>query len=636
MGISRMEKVQVLAHSSVKMPLLASLQQAGIVQLEEVPREAFGLNLPPVESTALDQLLRRLKDGLDFLSRREKKGLLDKLMTQKPTLTQEVREELRSFSYLPVLEKIERLLAEQQDLVSRLRLLEKEVEFLLSLAELDLPLSYFRSNDDWEYRLGTLPRSQEEPFLEMAVEHPVWHQFVTAEKRHFLTLLLFLKADADLIEERLKSLQFSPFYIADPILDRAAEGMRVADIIESSRREIENIRARSGELDRESDGLADQNEKLGQLYDLFYNERQKIVSSGFLGETEKVAYLEGWIRAADAPQLRSVLEPYSGASELYLRPPAPEEDPPVVLDNPRPVRPFEIITTLYGLPRQGSIDPTISLAPFFFVFVGLCLSEAGYGAVIALLSLLYLRFGKPKGNALLFVRLLLLLGISNIILGTLVGSWFGFPIRKLLLIDPLVDPMKFIVLALALGFLQVWLGTLLTLITGVKQKNIVQSILVQGGWLLLVPSLIVYALSKQQIAGILALVGAAGVVFFAAPKRNLFARFFGGLYSLYDISKYLGDILSYTRLFALGLSTGVIAMVVNTLAQTALGIPWLGWLIAGLIFLGGHTFNLAISFLGAFVHSMRLQFVEFFTRFFQPGGKPFRPLRMEGRYIDFA
>lgn len=635
MGISRMEKVHVLALSSVKMPLLASLQQAGIVQLEEVPREDFGLSLPPFEISALDQILRRLKDSLDFLSHREKKGLLDKLMAQKPTLSPEVCEELRSFSYLPVLEEIERLGAEHQELLSRLKLLDKEVEFLLPLADLDLPLSHFRSDGDWEFRLGTLPRSQEEPFLKMVGENEVWHQFVRAERKHLLTLLLFLKTGEGLIEERLKDLQFSAVCFADPILDRAADGMRVVDIIDRNRREIEEIKARIVELGKESEGLTDQREILAQLYDLFSNERQKIASSGFLGETEKVVYLEGWIRAADVTKLRSVLEPYSGASELYIRPPLPEEDPPVILDNPRLVRPFEIITTLYGLPRRGSIDPTISLAPFFFIFVGLCLSEAGYGAVIILLSLLYIKFGKPKGNALRFVRLLFLLGISNIILGTLVGGWFGFPIRQLLLIDPLVEPMKFIILALGLGFIQVWLGTLLNLISGLKRKNYLQSILVQGGWLLLIPALIVYALTKLRIAGILALAGAAGVVFFAAPRRNPFARFFGGLYSLYDISKYLGDILSYTRLFALGLATGVIAMVVNTLAQTALGIPWLGWLLAGLIFLGGHTFNLAISFLGAFVHSMRLQFVEFFTRFFQPGGKPFQPFRMEGKYIDF-
>jgi V/A-type H+-transporting ATPase subunit I len=133
----------------------------------------------------------------------------------------------------------------------------------------------------------------------------------------------------------------------------------------------------------------------------------------------------------------------------------------------------------------------------------------------------------------------------------------------------------------------------------------------------------------------LTLLGAAGIVFFASPSRNPFARFFGGLYSLYGISRYLADVLSYSRLLALGLATTVIAMVVNTLCQTALGIPWVGWLFAALIFVGGHLFNLGISFLGAFVHSMRLQFVEFFSKFFISGGKPFRPFELESKYVDF-
>lgn len=153
--------------------------------------------------------------------------------------------------------------------------------------------------------------------------------------------------------------------------------------------------------------------------------------------------------------------------------------------------------------------------------------------------------------------------------------------------------------------------------------------------MLLLPCLVLYLLNKGSHWGILALVGAAGIVFFASPSRNPLSRFFGGLYSLYDISRYLADILSYSRLLALGLATSVIAMVVNTLCQTALGIPWLGWLLAALIFVGGHLFNLGISFLGGFVHSMRLQFVEFFSKFFISGGKPFKPFALESKYIEF-
>jgi V/A-type H+-transporting ATPase subunit I len=173
------------------------------------------------------------------------------------------------------------------------------------------------------------------------------------------------------------------------------------------------------------------------------------------------------------------------------------------------------------------------------------------------------------------------------------------------------------------------------MISGLKNRDYLQAIFVQGGWLLLLPSLVLYAVMKQSIWGILALFGASGIVLFAAPSRNPLARFFGGLYSLYDISRYLADVLSYSRLLALGLATSVIAMVVNTLCATALGIPWIGWLIAALIFVGGHLFNLGISFLGGFVHSMRLQFVEFFSKFFKSGGKPFKPFALESKYVEF-
>ncbi|MGB6865491.1 MAG: V-type ATPase 116kDa subunit family protein, partial [Candidatus Aminicenantaceae bacterium] len=293
------------------------------------------------------------------------------------------------------------------------------------------------------------------------------------------------------------------------------------------------------------------------------------------------------------------------------------------------------ITKLYALPKTGTLDPTPYLTPFFFIFVGLTVSEAGYGFLVTLLSLLLLKFAKPKGNFRLFIILMAILGVSNILIGTLVGGWFGFPIRRLMVLDPLQNPVPFLLLSLALGFVQVWFGTLLNLVSKMRSKEYLQAIFVQGGWLLLLPSLVAYGVTKNSVAGILALVGAGGIVLFGAPSRNPIARFFGGLYSLYDISRYLADILSYSRLLALGLATSVIAMVVNTLCKTALDIPKVGWLVAALIFIVGHLYNLAISFLGGFVHSMRLQFVEFFSKFFVSGGKPFKPLELESKYVEF-
>lgn len=635
MALAKVEKAQILAHASLKMRLLSALQEVGIVELSDVDREEFGLGFSPGDIFHLDHLIYRLKHGLDSLSRWEEKGFMEKLLAQKPVLSRKEREEVPHFPYQPVLDKIEKIEAERNDLLSRIKFLAKEIEFLLPLAGLDLPLSLFKSSNQLEILVGTMPLSQKEAFAEMAKDSGIWSEMIGEGKRNCILVLFFLKKEKEFFDERLKEFQFSLIYLAEPIFAKASGDDRVKDVVEKDHREIEKKKKEIAELDEEAKTMKTYRDKLAQLYDVLHNERERLSSSKFLGETEKAVYLEGWVRSSDVKTLKSILEPYAEESELLIRPPLEGEDPPVILENPKLVKPFEIITQLYGLPRRDSLDPTVLLAPFFFIFVGLCVSEAGYGLVVTLLSLLYMKFAKPKGGLLQFMKLLLLLGVSNIILGTLVGGWFGFPIRRLLLIDPLKNLLSFLGLALALGFIQVWLGTLLNLISGVKKKNYLQSICVQGGWLLLLPSLVAYFLTKQTLWGILALAGAAGIVFFAAPKRNPIARFFGGLYSLYDISKYIGDTLSYSRLLALGLATSVIAMVVNTLCQMALGIPWVGWLFAALIFVAGHLFNLVISFLGGFVHSMRLQFVEFFTKFYQSGGRPFKPFKLEGKFVEF-
>jgi V/A-type H+-transporting ATPase subunit I len=519
--------------------------------------------------------------------------------------------------------------------LSEIKFLERERDFLSPLKELSLPVSSVGPTESTEIVLGSIPSSQFEELQKLAEEEAIWFEVIHQDKRKIQLLVFYSKKEKSQLEQNLKELNFSPLYFTEPIMNLAQIKDRVGDVMDKMSKEIEGKRKDVEVLNRAGTRLAVHREKLMLVHDVLLNERGNILSTRLLGETERVFYLEGWIRSFDIDQLKTKLKSFADEIQLYFRPPLPEEDPPSILQNPKPSQPFEVVTKLYGLPQRGSLDPTLPLAPFFFLFVGLCVSEAGYGLIVTLLSLLYIKFAKPKGGLLLFLKLLTLLGISTVILGTLVGGWFGFPIRQLMILDPLQNPLSFLILALTLGFIQVWFGTLLKLIDGIKNKIILQSIFVQGGWLLLLPSLVLYLLTKHSVWGILSVVGAAGIVFFASPSRNPLARFFGGLYSLYDISRYLADVLSYSRLLALGLATSVIAMVVNTLCQTALGIPWVGWLLAALIFLGGHLFNLAISYLGGFVHSMRLQFVEFFSKFFRSGGKPFQPFEMESKFVEF-
>ncbi len=635
MAIAEVQKVQILAHAGVKMEILSTLQEEGLIQLERANFEELDLESSFQEVSHLEHRLHRLSSALVYLSRWEEKGFMKKLFAQKPQIDRQKREEILDFDYLPVLDKIEKLEAEKDELLSEIRFLEKEEEFLNPLEGLELPLRSLKPTDSTEILLGSLPLSQEQSFKELAEKEAIWFEVINRRKRIIYLFLIYPKGEREYFEQILKDLNFVHLYFTENMLNKADENDKVKNVMEKIKEEIKEKEGKLANLEREGQNLFIHRENLMLLHDVLLNERGKIFSSHLLGETERVFYMEGWIRSSDAEKLKSKLQPYTDAIEIYARAPLPEEEPPVILKNPKPGKPFELLTKLYGLPQRGSFDPTLPMAPFFFLFVGLCVSEAGYGLLAALLSLLLIKFAKPKGGLLQFLKLFTLLGVSTAILGALIGGWFGFPVSELMVLDPLQDPLSFLILALVLGFVQVWFGTLLNMINGIKNKLYLESIFAQGGWLLLLPTLVIYFQTKQSIWGILSLVGASGIVFFGSPSRNPFARFFGGLYSLYGISRYLADVLSYSRLLALGLATSVIAMVVNTLCQTALGIPWVGWLLAALIFIGGHLFNLGISFLGGFVHSMRLQFVEFFSKFFKSGGKPFSPFELESKFVEF-
>ncbi|MFW6131039.1 MAG: V-type ATP synthase subunit I [Candidatus Aminicenantaceae bacterium] len=635
MAIAEVQKVKILTSIEKEEEFLSSLQNEGLIEIEKTDTSELGLKTPEPDTSQYDHTIYRLSHALNYLSEWEEKSFSEKLLSEKPRLSRHDKKEALEFDYLGVIENVEKLESKKNEALSHLNFLKREKEFLDTLKNLEIPVMLTGTRGGVEVIPGVLPLSRFEEFQKFVSESSLWYSLIEKGKRKIYVLVIYLKKEEDIMFQAFKDLNFNPLYFTDSIWDKADDHDRVKDVIRKVDKEIEKSESLIDTVNEGIKNLASNIKELKIVHDVLINERKRLVSLRELGQTEKIFYIEGWIRAKDREKLKSKLKAYEDVSEVYFRDPLAEENPPVILENPKPTRPFEMITKLYGLPKQGTVDPTIPLAPFFFIFVGLTVSEAGYGFLVGFLSILYIKFGKPKGALLQFMQLLLFLSVANVILGTLVGGWFGFPLRKLMVIDPVEDPLSFLILSLVLGFIQVWVGTLIRMISLIKNREYLQAIFVQGGWLLLLPSLVVYGYFKVPLGGILSLIGAAAIIFFAVPKRNPFARFFGGLYSLYDISRYLADILSYSRLLALGLATSVIAMVVNTLCKTALGIPWVGWLFAALIFTGGHLFNLGISFLGGFVHSMRLQFVEFFSKFFISGGRPFKPFELESKYIEF-
>ena len=370
-------------------------------------------------------------------------------------------------------------------------------------------------------------------------------------------------------------------------------------------------------------------------------------------KTKRTFFLEGWIPERCMKKAAELLD----AHECYyaFRKPEAEEEVPVLLENKSFFRPTEAITEMYSLPSYWGFDPTSIYALFYIVFFGMMFSDAGYGLLMAIGCFVILKKFDLEGTTWKMIRLFFYCGISTFVWGALFGGWFGDVVTvfsstflgkaaelKPLWFNPLDDPMKLLILSLILGVLHLFIGMGIQAYMEIKDGKWMDAICGEGVWYLTILGLA--ALLGGSTQGIdalgaagkwMSIIGAAGVLIAGARGKKGIGMLTGAFANLYNITSWLSDILSYARLLALGLATGVIAQVVNTMgAMGGGGVK--GCIILLIAFVLGHTLNLAINALGAFIHASRLQYIEFFGKFYEDGGEPFDPFRKKTKYIKIA
>ena len=422
----------------------------------------------------------------------------------------------------------------------------------------------------------------------------------------------------------------------------------------------ENIEKLGQELEAAELGIKEAGEKTVALAD-----RADILKKGLDGAlilesaakakcelfaTRETFSFEGWCRSDEEEKLRELI---AGETEVYCletRDPYDDELPPTYCKNNKFFAPFEFITNMYSPPDPRGYDPTVVMTPFYLLFFGLMMGDTGYGLVMALAAFLYLKLKKPTGGTNQVAHILVWGGLSTAVFGLLAGTCFGMNWYDLFgesfpfpLLDPMKDQMTAIIVYCGLGFGQIIAGMIVSIVLHLKKGDWQTALFDIGSWLMIFAGAGLAFLLKNGLNVIgFVLIGAGLLllIIFGGRAKKGVGRVIGGFGKLYDITGFLSDVLSYSRVFALGLATGAMGSAFNLVANIAKdmlkGIPVVGgvvsFIVAAILLAVLHAFCIAINALGAFIHCARLQFIEYYNRFYTPGGKLFAPLGIKTKY----
>ncbi len=364
--------------------------------------------------------------------------------------------------------------------------------------------------------------------------------------------------------------------------------------------------------------------------------------SGEKSSENMVVTYEGFAPVQDDERL---CKAFDTMDVYYLKSKATDADnPPIKLHNNRFVRMFEVLTGMYGLPAYNEFDPTPILGPFFLLFFAMCLGDAGYGMLLVAAGIL-LRKKMPS-----MAPLVTTLGCATIVVGFILGTFFGISLpdaawipswmKKCMITGTIMGFSTQMVLAIGIGVFHICLAMIVKALCYTKRGGL-RSTVSNWAWIFLIvgcictgglalAGVIDNSITKVVII-VIGVLSALGIFVFNTPGRNPLINIGAGLWDTYNMATGLmGDVLSYIRLYALGLAGGMLGMAFNTIAGLVfdgIPVPGLNWLFFVIVLLAGHALNIGMSCLGAFVHPLRLTFVEYFKNSGYEGtGKRYRPL----------
>jgi V/A-type H+-transporting ATPase subunit I len=659
MAVCKVKKVNIFTHLELKDEIIEELQKTGCVQIIDVTpklKKSSLLDFTEIHNAESISALPEVKYCIDYLSNfidKPKKSDMPKITTNNLYDYKKLPLLFSRFNYKKIYNKCKELDGKLKELKNRENHILKIQEQLEEWKELNLKLEDLEGTKNTKIIVGTLPLKDFIPCLEeiKKIGKEIEINKFTEDKKQCKIVIISISEYYTSVKKVLDKYNFDSLQIHIEFTKTPK------NILKDISEELEGIKEKRGIISEANKKLYRDNLSLYLAFDYLSILKSRKDIEKYLKMTKQVIIIEGWILEKDINRMKKRLLDKTNELEIVFTDPSEKDDIPVALDNNKFVKPFESITELYGIPKYNEFDPTPLFAPFYFIFFGMCLSDAGYGLVIAVLAYWAMAKFKFEGMVKKFFGLFFLGGLSTFIVGAIMGSWMGdtlnylpknilfiktFLIDTIALLDPIKNPMPLLLISLSLGVIQIYTGIIIKFIANVKENKIKTGLMDQGSWLLLISGLLLFVIANavSSLAGFINITkyiiwaGLLSVVITQGrSNKNIILKAAGGVLSLYDTIGYFSDILSYSRLFALGLSTAVLAVVVNNFVMLFKDIPFIGFVLAVLVFIIGHFFNMLISGMGAFIHSTRLQYVEYFTKFYEGGGTPFKPFQIITKYI---
>jgi V/A-type H+/Na+-transporting ATPase subunit I len=649
MAIVKMNEFTLFAFQSQKKVLLSEIEKFSKIQFINLESESRDYSFLKRDSedkdiSYLQGEIVKIKYSLDYINKfiPKEKGLKALMKEKKSLGFNEIGSSIQKIDYVSLYDKLKKIDESIVSISNENTKHKNEIDSLSNWTDLDAPLNELTGFKDAALYLITIPKNYYDSFFnEFNNFNETYIEKVGESKDASNVIIIYHKSIQSEAEELIKKYGINK--VSFNYQDTPAK--TINDL-------KEKIKANNVKVLELEDNVKEYTKDLSQLqvaYEYYDLEIMKKESCNNFLKTDEVIALRGWLPEEEKEKFLDLLNKVLGDKySIEFRVPDSSENVPVLLKNNSLVEAYEFVTATYSLPSYGEVDPTPILAPFFFVFFGMMFSDAGYGLVIFLAATLALKFMPLDGSKKKFMKLLQSVGISTIIWGILYGSYFGdaptFFISggiKPLWLDAGANPMTVLVVSLLMGIVHLYTGLGIKAYELIKDKKYFSALFDVGFWymtltgcLLMLVSSFIGMSALSSIGKYIAIIGAVGLILTQGrSNKGIFSKLAGGLYGLYGITGYIGDILSYSRLLALGLATGLIGSAFNLIIKL-LPSGVIAIVLGTVIFVGGHIFNLLINLLGAYVHTSRLQYLEFFGKFYSGGGKAFKPLRPSNKYIN--